>query len=319
MDDKLFRKVSIDRLSSPEQLDRLITVTSSRLWAVLIAVSCVLAAVIIWSITGSISTNISASGMLITSGGTTEICASGEGQISDVRVVPGDYIEEGEIVARISQDEIVDEITVLTDKIAALKKTEADDKEVINYTQQIKALKNKLVKSSVIISREAGRATEVNVNIGDKVEPGTAIIRIADESKDQNDLMAVIYVPVESGKKLKAGMETKISPSIVQKEEYGYMLGRIISVSEYPASVKTAAHKLGSTELAEAYAGNSICLEVLAELEVNNKTESGYQWSSQGGPPIRIENGTVCSASVIVDTQRPITMVFPQMKKLLGR
>jgi HlyD family secretion protein len=64
--------------------------------------------------------------------------------------------------------------------------------------------------------------------------------------------------------------------------------------------------------------GNKVCLEVLIELEVNNKTKSGYQWSTQGGPPLTLEAGTVCSAFVIVDTQKPIEKVFPQMRNRFG-
>ncbi|MDF2610951.1 MAG: bacteriocin system secretion protein [Lachnospiraceae bacterium] len=319
MDQNLFRKISTDRLSSPEQLDRLITVTSSRLWLPLIAVICILVAAITWGITGNISTNVKAEGMLITRGGTVDIYASTKGQISDIRVVAGDYVEEGEIVARINQNDLVDEITALTEKSAVLKQSGAEDKEILNYMQQIKSLKNKLNQSTVVISHEAGRVTEVNINTGDEVEPGTAVISIVDANKDVSDLIAALYVPVESGKKLKAGMETKISLSIVQEEEYGYLFGRVVSVSEYPVSVKTAARKLGSNELAESYVGNKVCLEVLVELEVNKKTESGYQWSTQGGPPLILENGTVCSASVIVDSQKPIEKVFPQIKNLFGR
>ncbi len=319
MDQNIYRKVSIDRLSSPEQLDRLIIVTSSKLWITLLAVASILVAAIIWGVTGSISTNISGDGMLITSGGTTEICSSCEGQISDIRVVAGDYIKAGEIVARMNQNDLVDQIAILMEKTESLKASGADDNEILDYEQQVTALKNKLAETSVIISPKAGRVTEVNAAVGDKVELGTSVVSIVDEDKDENDLMAVFYVPVASGKKLKAGMQTKISPSIVQEEEYGCILGRVVSVSEYPISVKTAEQKLGNSKIAESYAGNNVCLEVLAELEVNKDTDSGYQWSTEDGPPIKLENGTVCSAFVIVETQRPIEKVFPQMKSLFGR
>jgi hypothetical protein len=319
MNQNIYRKVSIDRLSSPEQLDRLIIVTSSRLWIALLAVASILVAAIIWGVTGSISTNISGDGMLITSGGTTEICSSCEGQISDIRVVAGDYIEEGEIVARMSQNDLVDEITILMRKMEGLKASGTDESVILDYEQQVTALKDKLAETSVIISQKAGRVIEVNAAIGDKVELGTSVVSIVDEDKDEDDLMAVFYVPVASGKKLKAGMKAKISPSIVQEEEYGCILGRVVSVSEYPVSVKTAEQKLGNSKIAESYAGNDVCLEVLAELEVNKKTDSGYRWTTEGGPPLKLENGTVCSAFVIVDTQRPIEMVFPQMKGLFGR
>jgi len=318
MNEKIFRKVSIDRLSSPEQLDRMITVTNSRSWFILIAVGCILIAVIIWSITGSLSTNISARGMLVKSGGIIDICASDEGLISDIRVLPGDYVKKGDIIARISQDDLVDEITGLADERMLLEKKNVDEEKILVLDKQIEELKKKLRSSSVVISQEEGRVVEVKPGVGDMVAPGTVVISIVKEGEGVKDLIAVLYVPVEAGKRLAPGMKTRISPSTIQMEEFGYLLGRIVAISEYPVTVHTAAQKLGSNELATTYVGNTACLEVLVDLEANNETESGYQWSTPSGPPTKIDNGTVCNASVVTDTQRPIEMVIPQIKKLLG-
>ena len=318
MNEKLFRKVSIERLSSPEQLDRMITITNAKSWFLLIAVSCILVAVIIWSITGSLATNVTAKGMLVKSGGIIDICSSEEGQISDIRVLPGDFIKKGDIIARINQNELVDEITDLTDELELLKKISTEDVNIQVLEKQRKELKKKLVSSSVVISQEEGRVIEVNPSVGDQVTPGTVVIRIVKEGKGVKNLIAVLYVPVESGKKLAPGMETRISPSTIQKEEFGYLLGRVVSVSEYPVTVHTATQKLGSSELAETYVADTACLEVLVDLVTNMETESGFEWSTPSGPPMEIENGTVCSASVIIDTQRPIEMVIPQISNLLG-
>lgn len=318
MEKSIFRKVSIERLSSPEQLDRMITVTSAKSWFILIAVGCILAAVVIWSITGSLATNVAAKGMLVKSGGIVDISSSEEGQISDIRVKPGDFIKKGDIVARLNQGEIVDELTGLSDELKLLKENKANEKDIMALGKQIEELKKRLLSSSVIISQEEGRAVEVKLKVGDMVTPGTVVMSIVKEGAGVKNLIAVLYVPVESGKRLAPGMETRISPSTVKKEEFGYILGRIVSVSEYPVTVQTAQQRLGSRELAEAYAGGTACLEVLADLVTDAETKSGYRWSTLAGPPNEIENGTVCNASVIVDRQHPIEMVIPQFKNLLG-
>ena len=319
MDKKIFRKVSIERLSSPEQLDRMITVTSARSWFILIAVGCILAAVVIWSVTGSLATNVVAKGMLVKSGGILDITSYERGQISDIRVRPGDFIKKGDIVARLDQGEIVDEITDLSAKLELLKENKADEKDMMAIDKQINELKKRLSSSSVIISQEEGRAIEVKLKVGDMVTPGAVVMSLVKEGAGVKNLIGVMYIPVESGKSLASGMETRISPSTVKKEEFGYILGRIVSVSEYPVTVKTAEQKLGSSELAEAYTGGTACLEILVDLVTDDKTKSGYKWSTLSGPPNEIENGTVCSASVIVERQRPIEMVIPQIKNLLGK
>lgn len=318
MDKKIFRKISIDRLSSPEQLDRMITITSPRTWLILAAVWLIVITVLIWSFTGSLTTINSAKGMLVKSGGIIDITSSYGGQISDIRVLPGDSVKKGEIVARLDQSDLVAEITGLSGRINVLEENNADKGDIDALKIQRKELKDRLYSSSVIVSQEEGRVVEVISKAGDIVEPGTPVIKMVKEGEGVKDLIAVLYVPVEYGKSLAPGMEARISPSTVNKEEYGYILARIVSVSEYAVTVGTAQQKLGSNELAEEYVGGTACLEVLADLVTDDRTESGYSWSTLAGPPNRIENGTICSASVKVKRQRPIDLLIPQLGKLIN-
>ena len=65
MSQGLFREVSLEKLSSPEQLDELINVTSPRAWFALIAISCILISAIVWGFLGSIPTKITGHGILL--------------------------------------------------------------------------------------------------------------------------------------------------------------------------------------------------------------------------------------------------------------
>ncbi|NLB43477.1 MAG: NHLP bacteriocin system secretion protein [Clostridiales bacterium] len=315
----VFRKVALERLSSPEQLDRMITVTNTKLWLILTALGCILTSIVIWSITGSLATSVTANGMLVKGGGIVDISSSEIGQISDIRARAGDIIKKGDIVARLDQKEIVDEITALSDLLPLHKENKENENDRKALEKQIEELRKRLVSSSYIVSHIDGRVVEVKLNAGDMVSQGTPVLSVAKEGAAVKNLIAVIYVPVEYGKSLAPGMETRVSPSTVKKEEFGYILGRIVSVSEYPATVHTARERLGSSELAQAYAGSTACLEVIVDLVSDNTTKSGYKWSTLSGPPISIENGTACSAAVVVERLRPIEMVIPQFRNLAGR
>ena len=59
MNQQLFRKSSIDRVSSPEQLDDYIRVTNPGVWLVLAAVIVLLAGACVWGIFGRLETKIS--------------------------------------------------------------------------------------------------------------------------------------------------------------------------------------------------------------------------------------------------------------------
>ena len=60
MNEQLFRKKSIDRVSSPEQLDAYIRVANPGVWLVLIAIVALLVGVCVWGILGALDTTISA-------------------------------------------------------------------------------------------------------------------------------------------------------------------------------------------------------------------------------------------------------------------
>lgn len=63
MNEKLFRKSSLDRVTGPEQLDDYIRVASPSLWVMLGAVVILLVAVLVWSVTGALPTTLSLSGV----------------------------------------------------------------------------------------------------------------------------------------------------------------------------------------------------------------------------------------------------------------
>ncbi len=63
----IFRKVALDRLSSPEELDQLSRITSPRAWLGLAAIAGLLLAVLAWSILATIPTFVEGEGALVES------------------------------------------------------------------------------------------------------------------------------------------------------------------------------------------------------------------------------------------------------------
>ena len=60
MNEQLFRKKSIDRVSSPEQLDAYLRVANPGVWLVLIAIAVLLVGVCVWGILGHLDTTVNA-------------------------------------------------------------------------------------------------------------------------------------------------------------------------------------------------------------------------------------------------------------------
>lgn len=311
MGHNIFREVSLKRLSSPDQLDQLIKVTSPRGWLALIALSLLLAAVIVWSFVGSIPTKIAGRGILLNDGGVFSLTHYASGQVLDVRFVVGDKVKKGDVIARIEQPELVKEINGLLGTLQDLEKNQqTDSHEYQTLQNQVEQLRKDLNYRSQIVSPIEGRIFELNIYPGSMVQPGQTLATLERYGAVVR-MEAVLYIPAESAKKIQPGMEVQISPTVVNKEEFGYMLGRVTSVAEYPATAQSMMQTLDNENLVSLLAGQGAPLEVQADLVPDSNTVSGYKWSSPAGPPISIASGTLIQGAVVIAREKPLARVIP--------
>ena len=66
MNKSIFRQKSLDRISSPEEIDNYIRVTRPSLWLALGVIILLLAALILWSVTARIEATIVVDGQTVT-------------------------------------------------------------------------------------------------------------------------------------------------------------------------------------------------------------------------------------------------------------
>ena len=106
---QMFRQAALKRLSTPEQFDRTLSVTTSKAWLALFTLLAMAGAVVGWSIEGEVSIYVKASGILLSSGGTVvDAVSSGTGTLT--RIVPAvdDVVEKGAVVAETTNQEVVE-------------------------------------------------------------------------------------------------------------------------------------------------------------------------------------------------------------------
>ena len=180
---------------------------------------------------------------------------------------------------------------------------------------EIGSLQERLAEAQTVQTQFPGRVLELQVDAGAVVGPGTPLITV---EALEGPIDVVLYVPAKDGKKIREGMPVRVSPSTVRSEEFGFMLGQVKMTSAYPVSERSMQRVLGNSKLAGSLASEGAHFQVVATLNLNEDTVSGYEWSSSGGPPTEVFTGTVCSASVIVETKKPISYVLPIFKETLG-
>jgi len=131
-DSKLFRKVALDRLSSPEQIDRLLHVTPARAWLALVAVLAMLGASVAWGFVGSVTSKTIGQGVVIRAGGVQDVVSLGAGQVLEVRAATGAALKEGDVVALVAQPYMVDRIHQAE---AQIRDLEAQQRQTVTFHQ----------------------------------------------------------------------------------------------------------------------------------------------------------------------------------------
>ena len=412
---EVFRSVSLERLSSPEQLDQLMQVTTPRGWLLLVGVGALLATALAWGILGSVPERIAGQGILIRSGGVLGVEAPGEGRVTDVAVRVGDVVSEGQVVARIARQDLVLRIQqartlvaelrarheqqvqagardvrlqgaylgqrreqlraviaagegtlgVLNARIASeeqlvqqglltrrellatvqsrdqaaervgqsraeLAQLDAQAAQVRNQSdrdaqesraalneaeRELARLDSELRTTSEVTSPYTGRVLEVMAEQGSMVDRGVPILTVDLTGKAVKGLEAVVFIPSVHGKKIRPGMEVQIAPSTVKKEEFGYLLGTVTYVSDFPVTPQGMARVLRNEQLVTALSGDDAPYAVHVDLLPDPDNVSTYRWTSAEGPPLRIQSGTLASVGIVVERRRPILMVMPQLRR----
>jgi HlyD family secretion protein len=410
----IFRKVALERLSSPEQLDQLLEVTTPIGWLALAALGALLAIGLTWGLFGSIPTLAAGDGILLRRGGVMDLVATANGQVDDVLVRVGDVIEKGQRVATIRQQGLIRQmqdlrgkrtvldreyqsllrftqqqmqlkrseleqqrtnlqrsiaalgrnVQLLAERVAAeqklvddglitrqtllvseqglnsardqlatarfdlsdleLKRRESEEAfteqllargaQIRDLDSQIHELEAKLKEDVDVVSPYRGRVLELMVNRGDLVNPGAPMLNL---EVIADDLLAVVFVPAAMGKRVQLGMVVRVSPSTVNREEYGYILGRVSWVAEFPSSARGMTRLLANEALVTRLMTAGPPIQVNVALAADPATPTGYRWSSSRGPRLKISSGTLASVSIVVRQDHPLSLLMPTLREKL--
>jgi HlyD family secretion protein len=413
--ERIFRKVALERLSSPEQLDQLVPLTSPIGWTAVVALAALVAAAIVWSIFGTLPTSVNGSGILVSRGGHVfDAMASVPGTLIDVAKL-GTVVKKGDRLAALDDTELRQNLEhaaeVVKEKqadlagltrnfaeqidlkhknalaqrdnlariIAAAEKRrafyqdllgkqdkivqqgfltqrfqeetrrsmdEADqlarsarsdllrldaeesdligrrDLAVLGAEQAVNdarrhaaELKIQLEQATEIVSPLDGVVTEIKARPGTVVAPGKPVLSIETAGRG---LELLLYVPPEVGKKVAPGMDVRIEPTTVKKEEYGTLLGKVVAVSDFPMTAEGMASVLQNPQLVTRFMEQGPPYAVRVELVSSPDSASGYRWSGGPGPSVKLSSGTTVRAAITTDRRAPISLLLPLLKGQTG-
>lgn len=160
----IYRKTAIDRLSSPEQLDRLVPLTRTNSWMALTMLLAMIVIACIWSVVGSLPSRVSGNGILLTGGGRVfTALAPYDGVLEEITVAVGDTVAANQVVARLSQRDLeiefksaaasMNELKAELDRVTAAVANQQDlrvaaiERQMANTTARIKRVEERLAEA----------------------------------------------------------------------------------------------------------------------------------------------------------------------------
>lgn len=154
MAENLFRKAAIDKVSSPEQLDLLMKVTSPVGWLALVTVAVMLCAVGVWSVLGSIPDLVDGSGTLFRGERIYDVKATMGGSVLSLDVRPGSMVTAGQTIARLKRE------------VTSTEQTNAAAEQMRAAAASVQAANDQLTANTVTIQKNRAQAARLDEQLG---------------------------------------------------------------------------------------------------------------------------------------------------------
>jgi hypothetical protein len=202
--------------------------------------------------------------------------------------------------------------------VAGISQVTAPTNGIIKQFLVIPGERVKAGQGIVRISIGGGRSVELDSPTAGQViaghfAPGAFVAAgdiIATEEPVNGPLVAHFFVPLGEASQIHPGMQAQVAPVNVNSETFGYIIGRVTSVSQYPATSTDLMAQVGNSTLVQMFLSGGPVMEVAVSLKTDSGTESGYLWSSSEGPPSKLSAGTLAQVKFVVSRIHPIQFLL---------
>lgn len=191
---------------------------------------------------------------------------------------------------------------------------------ILEATATLQRLEKQQSDGYTIRAITAGTVVEISATVGDAIETGQELVIMKPVGSDDQELQIIAFLPQGKAKELKAGDIVQVNPTFADRSRYGFMKGRLSRIDIYAATTGELKFFLQSSgmvrDLEDRY--KTILVAVIA-LEKDPSTESGFVWSTRDGWPGTIGPGTLLNIQVVFKVDRPIDLLLPWIRSLIGQ
>jgi hypothetical protein len=199
-------------------------------------------------------------------------------------------------------------LNVLTTKAVTVDRVLVKLGQRVIKGEQVVTLKG----GAAMVSPQDGMVTSILVSDGSMMLPGKASLQVTDLAQP-DDVVAV--VPASLTGTVAVGMPVRMEVSSAPSSKYGYLLGRVDTISRSPDTVEQIATRLGmEVPVVASLLGTEPALLATIRLESDASTSSDYRWSVGAGPDFVVTQGVPVRANIIMSEDHPLDMVFPDLR-----
>jgi hypothetical protein len=266
-----FRQKALSKLQSPEALDIPVHFARPQGRLVLAVTTAVIAVACFWAVTGTVSSKLSAPGILTGAQGSYVLQSPVAGQVTAVLAKEGDTLQNGAPLLTVRSGQ----------------------------------------KTETVRTVAAGRVTTLVAKIGAVVATGADLATLERAAGPNDPLVAVLYAQGGGATTIVQGSAVDLTVQTVPAQRFGVLRGKVLAVSRVPETREQITSFLGDSQLGDQFSAKGQPVAVVVQLERSPGTKSGYKWSSTDGPPYPIDSRTLISGAIRLAAQRPIDWVLP--------
>ena len=205
---EIFSREALNKLRSPEKLDTMFAITTPVSWIGLAAIGILLFSILLWSIFGAFTVKADGMGLIMDSAGVVNVSHTASGKISEVYVKKGSVIKRGDLIAKLEQ----------ADRSADTRMAQygmglaANDREAMERVYQYDTKRQQQTVAENIHSDYDGIVDDVLVEKGTILSKDAPVCTIR-LTQDRDELIGILYVPVDKGKRIEPGMTIQLAPN----------------------------------------------------------------------------------------------------------
>lgn len=271
---ELYRKSSLERISSPDQLDTMLKISSPMSWLALAGATLIVMITIVWAFIGRIPMTVTTTGIVTSPDGTNAVYSNTAGTVTKVFVARGDKIYEKDV----------------------LMEVETDRKETVQ-----------------ILSDQVGFVGEIVAPEGSIITPNSEVLRLSPNT-DSHQVVVCYVLTADAQKIKRgdnAYISLSSSDSKSYGHMVGRVINIDAGAASQNAQKKVLGSE---NNLNKSFSSDGKAVTaVTCELYPSDSSVSGYFWSNTKGDQLAVNNRDMCSVKIITKQVKPIEKLFEKL------